>query len=86
MIAKDQLKSIIERVERLNTEAEDIAEAKKEIFAEAKSNGFDCATLRAVIKLRAEEPEKRKAKESLLEIYLQALGQLPLFEVREAAE
>lgn len=86
IVAKDQLRSYIERIENMNNAAQVIADDKRDIFAEAKANGFCPATLRTVIKLRSEDKDKRAARESLLEIYLQALGQLPLFQHQEAAE
>ena len=71
-----QLKSIIERIENLNSQIDDLKTDVKEIFAEAKSNGYDSAALRAVIKYRKEDADKREAREALLETYLQALGML----------
>lgn len=74
--AQRQLKSIIERVERLNTEKADILEAIKEVFAEAKGNGFDVKTLRKVIRIRQMDPAKRAEEEAVLDLYLSATGDL----------
>jgi uncharacterized protein (UPF0335 family) len=71
-----QLKSIIERIENLNTQIDDLKTDQKEIFAEAKSNGYDPSALRAVIKYRKEDADKRANREAILETYLHALGDL----------
>lgn len=85
-IAKDQLKSFVERIERLEEERKVIADDVKDVYAEAKSSGFDVKALRAVIRLRKQDEEERKEQESILDVYLNALGMGPLFEHREAAE
>jgi uncharacterized protein (UPF0335 family) len=74
--SREQLKSIIERVERLNEDKQAIQNDIKEIFEEAKGNGFDVKALRAIIKMRAEDAEKREAHEALVETYMHALGML----------
>lgn len=75
-VAQGQLKSIIERVERLNAEKAEIAEQVKEVFAEAKGNGFDVAILRKVIAIRKQDRAKRMETEAILELYLSATGDL----------
>lgn len=75
-IAKDQLKSIIERVERLLEEKKAIGDDVKEVFAEAKGNGYDVKALKTIIRLRQQDPIEREAHEAILEIYMQALGML----------
>ncbi|UGA46701.1 DUF2312 domain-containing protein [Bradyrhizobium quebecense] len=75
-IAKDQLKSIIERVERLIEEKKTIADDISDVYAEAKGNGFDVKALRAIIKMRQQDPIKREAHETILDTYMQALGML----------
>ena len=74
--AKDQLKSIVERIERLEEEKAALAEDIKEVYAEAKANGFDTKILRTVIRLRKQDKNERQEQEALLDIYLQALGML----------
>ena len=74
--AKDQLKSIIERIERLEEEKQALADDIKEVYAEAKANGFDTKTIRAVVRLRKQDSSERQEQEALLELYLQALGML----------
>ena len=76
-VAGDQLKSIIERVERLEEEKREVAEQIKEVYAEAKSNGFDAKTIRKVVSLRKKNTEERQEEEALLDLYLAALGMLP---------
>ena len=72
-VQKDQLKSIIERVESLESDKAGIAEDIKEVYAEAKGNGFDVAALRRVVALRKLD-KKREEAEAVLETYLHALG------------
>ena len=74
--AKDQLKAFIERVERLEEEKKAIADDIRDVFAEAKGNGFDVKALRAVIRLRKQDADERKEQEAILETYLLALGML----------
>lgn len=71
-----QLKSVIDRIENLNEQIDDLKNDQKEIFAEAKSNGYDVAALRAIIKMRKEDANKRANREALIETYMQALGML----------
>lgn len=74
--AKDQLKSIIERIERLNEEKETIAGDIRDVYAEAKGNGFDVGALRTIVKMRKQDPHARAEAETILETYMQALGML----------
>jgi uncharacterized protein (UPF0335 family) len=69
-----QLRSIIERIERLEEEKREIAEAIKEVYAEAKGNEFDTAILRKVISLRKKSSDERSEEEAILDTYLSALG------------
>ncbi len=73
-VAADQLRSIIERIERLEEEKQAIADDIKEVYAEAKANGFDTKTLRAVIRIRKQDSAERQEQEALLDLYLRALG------------
>ena len=72
-IAGDQLRAIVERIEHVEEEIKELAEAKKEIYAEAKSNGFDVKIIREVIRLRKQDQKERDEQESLLDIYMQAI-------------
>jgi uncharacterized protein (UPF0335 family) len=73
-IARDQLRSIVERIERLEEEKKTIADDIKEVYAEAKGNGFDVKTLRQVVRLRKQDREERAEQEAMLDLYLHALG------------
>ena len=68
-----QLRAIVERIEQVDDEIKDLTEAKKEIYAEAKSNGFDVKILREVIRVRKQDQKERDEQESLLDIYMQAI-------------
>lgn len=83
-IAADQLRSIIERIERLEEEKTGIASDIKDVFAEAKGNGYDVKTLRKIISLRKQDAAERDEAEHLLDTYRRALGMLP--ELEEEAE
>jgi uncharacterized protein (UPF0335 family) len=83
-IAGDQLRTIIERIERLEEEKSGLAQDIREIFAEAKGNGFDTKTLRQVLKLRKMDVSERDEQEALLDLYMRALGMAPELE-EEAA-
>jgi uncharacterized protein (UPF0335 family) len=74
--AKDQLKSIVERVERLEEERKTIADEVREIYAEAKGNGYDVKALRTIVRLRKQDANERAEAETILESYMQALGML----------
>jgi len=71
-----QLKSIVERIERLEEEKKGISDDIRDIYAESKGNGYDVKALRTVIRLRKLDPNERQEQESILESYLQALGML----------
>ncbi len=73
-IAADRLRSIIERVERLEEEKKALSSDIKDIFAEAKSAGFDVKVVRQIIRLRRLEPAEIEEQETLLDIYRRALG------------
>ncbi|GLI20563.1 hypothetical protein XFLAVUS301_02370 [Xanthobacter flavus] len=72
--AKEQLKSFIERIERLEEEKKAIADDIKDVFAEAKANGFDVKALRTILKIRKEDVDERKEHEAIVDLYMQALG------------
>jgi uncharacterized protein (UPF0335 family) len=79
-IAGDQLRSIIERVEKLEKEKAAIGADIREVFAEAKGNGYDAKALRQVIKLRKMDVAEREEQDMVLETYLRALGMMPELE------
>lgn len=72
--AKEQLRSLVERIERLEEEKTALADDIKEVYAEAKGNGFDTKTLRTVVRLRKQDTAERQEQEALLDLYLHALG------------
>ena len=73
-VAAGQIKSIIERVERLEEEKAAIAGDIKEIYAEAKSNGYDVKILRQIVRIRKQDTAERQEQEAILDLYLHALG------------
>ncbi|SCW55780.1 Uncharacterized conserved protein, UPF0335 family [Sphingobium faniae] len=73
-VAAEQLRLLIERIERLEEEKRAIADDIKDIYLEAKANGYDVATMRAIIRLRKLERNSRMEAEALLETYKNALG------------
>jgi uncharacterized protein (UPF0335 family) len=75
--SRAQLRSIVERVERLEEEKKAIAEDIKDVFAEAKANGFDSKALRHIIKLRKQDKTARDEFEAIVGTYMLALGMLP---------
>lgn len=82
-IAVDQLKSIIARVEKLEEEKAAIADDIRDVFAEAKGNGFDVKAIRQIIKLRKMDAQEREEEETVLDTYMRALGMLPEFDEEE---
>ena len=74
--AKDQLKAFIERIERLEEEKKATADDIKDVYAEAKGNGFDVKALRTIVRLRKQDADERKEAESILETYMHALGMI----------
>jgi uncharacterized protein (UPF0335 family) len=74
--AQGQLKSIIERIERLEVEKAEVAEQIKEVFAEAKGNGFDVKILRKVVRIRKQDRAKRLEEDAILDLYLSAIGEI----------
>jgi uncharacterized protein (UPF0335 family) len=74
--AKDQLKSIIERIERLEEEKKTISDDIRDVYGEAKGNGYDVKALRTIVRMRKQDANERAEQETILETYLQALGML----------
>ena len=88
MVAKEQLRSLVERIERLEEEKKAIADDIRDVYAEAKGNGFDTKVLRQVIGLRKKDSTERQEQEAVRDLYMSALGMIPDFERagEEAAE
>lgn len=76
-VAGDQLKSIVERIERLEEEKKALADDIKDVYGEAKANGFDTKILRQLIRLRKQDADERYEQETLLDLYMAALGMSP---------
>jgi uncharacterized protein (UPF0335 family) len=74
--ANGQLRAIVERIERVDGEIKGLRDDVKDIYAEAKGNGYDPKVLRKVVALRKMDPDARAEQDSLLETYMQALGML----------
>jgi uncharacterized protein (UPF0335 family) len=74
-IAANQLKSLVKRIERLEEEKKTIAEDIKEVYAEAKSNGYDAKVLRKVVAIRKRDLRERREEEAILDLYLHAVGE-----------
>lgn len=75
-ISKDQLRSIIERVERMEEEKKVIADDIRDVYAEAKGNGYDVKALRTIVRIRKQDANERQEAETILETYMHALGML----------
>ena len=73
-VAQDQIRAFIERIERMEEEKKAISDDIKEIYAEAKGNGFDTKVLRQIIRIRKQDHQERMEQEALLELYMAALG------------
>jgi len=74
--AKDQLRAIVERIEHLEEEKKAISDDIRDVYAEAKGNGYDVTALRTVIRLRKQDKDERAEQEAILETYLHALGMI----------
>lgn len=73
-VAQDQLRAFVERIERMEEEKKAIADDIKEIYAEAKGNGFDTKVLRQIVRIRRQDHAERMEQEALLDLYMTALG------------
>lgn len=74
--AKDRLKAIVERIELLEEEKKALSDDIRDVYSEAKGNGFDVKALRTIVRMRRQDANERAEQESILETYLQALGML----------
>jgi len=75
-LVKDQLRAIVERIEHLEEEKKAISGDIRDVYAEAKGNGYDVTALRTVIRLRKQDKHERAEQEAILETYLHALGMI----------
>ena len=79
-VSKEQLKSIIERVERLDEEKKAIGEDIRDVYSEAKGNGFDTKVIKKIVALRKKDLTERQEEEAMLDLYMSALGMVPSYE------
>jgi uncharacterized protein (UPF0335 family) len=84
-VAGDRIRSFVERIEQLDTELQELNEAKKEVFAEAKGEGFDVKVLKEIIRLRRQDKDKRDEHETLLDVYMRAMESAEPEPIAEAA-
>ena len=74
--SRQQLKSIVERIETLDGQIKELRDNQKDIYAEAKGNGYDVNAPRAIVRMRSMDDEKRRNQEAVLESYMLALGMI----------
>ena len=75
-VSKDQLRSIVERIERLEEEKKTISGDVRDIYKEAGGNGFDTKALRTIVRLRKQDTNERQEQETILETYMHAMGMI----------
>ena len=80
-----KIRAFVERIENLDTELLELNEQKREVFAEAKEEGFDVKILKEIIKLRKQDQEERDEREGLLDLYMRAMEQAGSEKVAKAA-
>jgi uncharacterized protein (UPF0335 family) len=80
-----KIRAFVERIENLDTEIQELNEQKKEVFAEAKGDGFDVKILKEIVKLRKQDEEERDERESMLDLYMRAMEQAGQEKVAKAA-
>jgi uncharacterized protein (UPF0335 family) len=80
-----KIRAFVERIENIDTELQELNEQKKEVFAEAKGEGFDVKILKEIIKLRKQDQEERDERESMLDLYMRAMEQAGSEKVAKAA-
>ena len=84
-IAGGRIRSFVERIEHIEAEIADLSEGKKEVFAEAKGEGFDVKVIKEIIKLRKQDQDERDEQETLLDLYMKAMETAPEAEEAQAA-
>ena len=84
-IPDGKIRAFVERIENLDTELLELNEQKKEVFAEAKGEGFDVKILKEIIKLRKQDQDERDERESLLDLYMRAMETAPPEKIAKAA-
>ena len=84
-VAGDRIRSFVERIEQIEAELKELAEAKKEIFSEAKGEGFDVKVLKEILKLRKQDQDERDEHETLLDVYMRAMDEAESVPAAKAA-
>jgi uncharacterized protein (UPF0335 family) len=84
-IAGGRIRSFVERIEHIETEIAELNEGKKEVFAEAKGEGFDIKVIKEIIKLRKQDQDERDEQETLLDLYMKAMDSASVAEDAQAA-
>lgn len=84
-IAGGRIRSFVERIEHIEAEIADLSEGKKEVFAEAKGEGFDIKVIKEIIKLRKQDADERDEHETLLDLYMRAMDTASVDEQAKAA-
>ena len=84
-IPGNRIRSFVERIEQIENEIKELNEAKKEVFSEAKGEGFDVKILKEIIKLRKQDQDDRDEHDSLLDVYMRAMDEAAPTPVAEAA-
>ena len=80
-----KIRAFVERIENIDSEIQELNEQKKEVFAEAKGDGFDVKILKEIVKLRKQDEEERDERESMLDLYMRAMEQATPEKVAKAA-
>ncbi|PCJ24108.1 MAG: hypothetical protein COA96_10205 [SAR86 cluster bacterium] len=73
-VAADELRSFIERIERLDAEKKDIADMQKEVMCEAKSRGYDTKAIRKIVAMRKKDPQEISEEQAVLDLYMESIG------------
>ena len=81
----NRIRSFVERIEHLDAEIQELSEGKKEVFLEAKGEGFDVKILKEIIKLRKQDEEERDEHDTLLDVYMRAMDAEPAEQTAKAA-
>ena len=84
-LAGNRIRSFIERIEQIDSELQALNEGKKEVFAEAKNEGFDVKILKEIIKIRKQDEEEREEHETLMDVYMRAIDEAGAEPVAKAA-
>jgi uncharacterized protein (UPF0335 family) len=84
-VAGDRIRSFVERIEQIETELKELAEAKKEVFSEAQGEGFDVKVLQEIIKLRKQDQDERDEHETLLDVHMRAMTDSEPVQTAQAA-